>query len=262
MNTPRTRSPNFPVVDLEAAVEFTRQIEQIAKRHPIPTSAVIEKAWKLKAGSSRGLQLVAALKQFGLIQDEGAGESRHVKLTEEGAKVVLNHPDRSRLIKDMALAPKIHSHIWNQYGGGSLPPDETLTHYLLFDHEPPFNSSSIDAFLKQFRNTIDFSGLGLSTDKMDTIDYNGDSQNDEINVSADINRAEDKERVRDQQKPRSKIGMRQEIFTLDEGDIVLEWPEKLSQASYEDFESWIQIVLRKAKRAVADKKDEVNNGLI
>ena len=43
-------------------------------------------------------------------------------------------------------------------------------------------------------------------------------------------------------------GMRKEVITLDEGDVILTFPDNLSAASYEDLESHLQLFLRKAKR--------------
>ena len=37
-----------------------------------------------------------------------------------------------------------------------------------------------------------------------------------------------------------------------EGEVVLQWPEPLGSESYEDFESWLKLVLRKVKRAVQE----------
>lgn len=45
--------------------------------------------------------------------------------------------------------------------------------------------------------------------------------------------------------------MRRDTFSLDEGRVVLEWPEKMSAAGFEDFESWVQLQLRKIKRSIA-----------
>lgn len=45
-------------------------------------------------------------------------------------------------------------------------------------------------------------------------------------------------------------GARQDVFSLDEGSVVLQWPEKMSQDSYDDFEAWMQIQLRKIKRSI------------
>ena len=50
--------------------------------------------------------------------------------------------------------------------------------------------------------------------------------------------------------------MNNEVFTLEEGDVVFQWPSKLSPESFADFEAWLQIILRKAKRAVGTKDKE------
>lgn len=46
------------------------------------------------------------------------------------------------------------------------------------------------------------------------------------------------------------VGARQDIFSLNEGQVILQWPAQLSAESYEDFESWIQLQLRKIKRSI------------
>ena len=46
------------------------------------------------------------------------------------------------------------------------------------------------------------------------------------------------------------VGARQDVFSLDEGQVILQWPAQLSAESYEDFESWIQLQLRKIKRSI------------
>ena len=48
--------------------------------------------------------------------------------------------------------------------------------------------------------------------------------------------------------------MNSDTFSLDEGQVILQWPAKMSPESYEDFKSWLDSVSRKAKRA-ADKYD-------
>ena len=40
----------------------------------------------------------------------------------------------------------------------------------------------------------------------------------------------------------------QDKFSLDEGSVILQWPTKMSVDSYNDFEAWIELELRKIKR--------------
>ncbi len=48
--------------------------------------------------------------------------------------------------------------------------------------------------------------------------------------------------------------MKEDVFALTEGDVVLQWPELLSQESFEDLKAWADIVLRKIERRVAMNK--------
>ena len=45
-------------------------------------------------------------------------------------------------------------------------------------------------------------------------------------------------------------GTKEDVFTLDSGPVVLQWPDRLTNEEYEDLEGWIKLVLRKAKRSV------------
>lgn len=50
-----------------------------------------------------------------------------------------------------------------------------------------------------------------------------------------------------------KVGMKEDVFTLDEGDVVFQWPERLSKESFQDLESWMEIQLRKIKRRIVEE---------
>jgi hypothetical protein len=49
------------------------------------------------------------------------------------------------------------------------------------------------------------------------------------------------------------IGIERAEFPLPEGVVRLEFPASLSTASYEDFEAWVELVLRRAKRGVSKR---------
>jgi hypothetical protein len=49
--------------------------------------------------------------------------------------------------------------------------------------------------------------------------------------------------------------MRQDVFSLTEGDAVISWPAQLSQESIEDIEQWLAIVKRKIARSLKDPSD-------
>jgi hypothetical protein len=48
---------------------------------------------------------------------------------------------------------------------------------------------------------------------------------------------------------RSQQGFKQDVYTLgNEGQVILQWPEKMSQESYDEFVDWIDLQLRKIAR--------------
>jgi hypothetical protein len=44
-----------------------------------------------------------------------------------------------------------------------------------------------------------------------------------------------------------------EMLTLDEGMVVLQWPERLSKESLSDLRDWLSVLLRRAERRSISK---------
>ena len=51
-------------------------------------------------------------------------------------------------------------------------------------------------------------------------------------------------------------GARKEVFALDEGDVVLTFPENISPDSYGDLEGYLNLFLKKAKRKAEQQRTE------
>jgi hypothetical protein len=62
---------------------------------------------------------------------------------------------------------------------------------------------------------------------------------------------------RQQAKRPMATGIREAVFPFDQGQALLQWPERLSPEEFEDFEAWLQIVIRKAKRSI--RTDDTND---
>ena len=65
---PKHRSPNYPLIGLEKALERARTIQDQARNHFAPINVVYQ-LWKYKTGL--GDQTLAALKAFGLVEIKG-----------------------------------------------------------------------------------------------------------------------------------------------------------------------------------------------
>src|SRR4051794_4528954 len=98
----RTRSPNFPSMDLKKAVEKTEILHRHNKRFSVPALAALKHLGYSTAGSSGALQTIGALKAYGLIETDGAGEERKIRVSEAGAQIVLGHPNRDTILKKAA----------------------------------------------------------------------------------------------------------------------------------------------------------------
>ena len=95
------RSPNYPAISLEKAVARAKSLYDQAKAHAVPVAAVHE-LWGFKALSGAGNQNVAALKAYGLIEVEGEGDKRLVRISDTGRRILLGANDRDNLLKQAA----------------------------------------------------------------------------------------------------------------------------------------------------------------
>jgi hypothetical protein len=239
----RVRSPAYPAIDLKTAISKAEIIWKHEKRTAAPV-AVVTKHCGLDIKSSGAQRLISALKQFGLVVEHGGGDDRKVKLSDRALDILLADPDdaprRTEAIKAAALSPKIHKNLWDHYNG-ELPSDATLRAYLLRDLE--FNDSHVDSFIKEFRSTVGFAKLAGS-DILPPADEDDDAN--EIGG----HRQEDQENRRQRRRP-MQAGTTEDVLNLpDEGQIVIQMPQSLSKEGFEDFESWLQLIIRKAKRSI------------
>jgi hypothetical protein len=168
---PRGRSPSYPGIDLEEAIERARQLYAREGKHAAPVETINEH-WGYKGNSGYGFIALAALKKFGLLIDEGTGPSRRARLSDDALAIILDdRPDsaeRLQRIRIAALFPPIHSEIWGKYEG-SLPSDSNLRFMLL--RERNFTERGVEEFIPELRATLTFAKL-LGSDKVSSKETN------------------------------------------------------------------------------------------
>lgn len=154
----RERSPGYPGIDLEQAIEKARVLYRQEKRNFAPVSTIMEH-WGYKSKSGPGAIAIAALKKFGLITDEGTGDNRKAKLSEEAFNIIVDErkdsSDRLRVIQQAARKPAIHAELWEKYRA-NLPSDPTLKYEL---RQRGFTDSAADEFIEEYKRTLKFSEL-------------------------------------------------------------------------------------------------------
>jgi hypothetical protein len=162
----KQRSPSYPFISLEQAVERARKLWAKENNHAATVSDAA-KHWGYKAKSSGALLTISALKQFNLAEVVGSGAGRKVRLTALAKRILLDEikdsPSRVTAIKEAALGPKLYAELFNKWGASSLPSDESFRTYLRLDRG--FNETVIQTVMTDYKATLSFAKLSDS-DKM------------------------------------------------------------------------------------------------
>lgn len=152
--TKRERSPKFPYIGLNKAIERIKALYNKAKRYETRV-ADIAKDWDLSPKSSSTDRTVAALQSFGLIEDSGAGDARKIKITELGARILADtRPGvQDTLLAEVALKPPIIAE-WARRWSDGRPDDSHSISQLVF--EGNFTDEGARMFLRVFDETMRF----------------------------------------------------------------------------------------------------------
>lgn len=172
----KDRSPSFPFIPLQTAIERLVAFDQTFGRHDTPANKV-GRAWKMKDGSSQAFQTMAALKSFGFLDYRGSGPTRATFLTDEGRKYIRAQQDsiKREVARNAALKPKVIEKFWHLWGA-DRPIDDVCLDDLHFKHG--FTQSAAETFLRVYDATISYAGLSDSDKSDDEIEV---FHEDEIN---------------------------------------------------------------------------------
>jgi hypothetical protein len=172
-----------------------------------------------------------------------------------------------KAIEEAAKGPSLFAELYREFEAtGSLPTAKNLRFQLI---QRGFNADAAGKAAKSYLETM---GLVTGSSNGYTKPDGGDDpqENSEGNDSQDrgdvrrsphvrpVRRTEERRRM----TPPSAPGIREDVFSMDEGDAVLHWPGQLSQASFADFRDWLGLIERKAERAVgvATSEQEASEG--
>jgi hypothetical protein len=153
----KVRSPSFPFIGLRQALDRARAFYEAEQRNAARPE-VAAAHWGYSPKSSGGKQTIAALRAFGLVDGDAlvklSGRALRLVLDERGAS-----EERERLLQQAALMPPIHARLWERYGA-ELPSPQTLRLWLILDEG--FNENSVDDFLTEYRETLEYARLMLT----------------------------------------------------------------------------------------------------
>ena len=119
------RSPvltRFPFINLAKALERAKAVYENDKGGKGLKMPVAFAAWTYSDKSSGGFQTVAALKSYGLVEDEGSKDDRAVRLTPEARQYFQTEieEDRRRLRAAFAARPPLMAHLLEHWEFGTV----------------------------------------------------------------------------------------------------------------------------------------------
>jgi hypothetical protein len=148
------RSPGYPLISLEEAVQRAKILWDKDKNSPTPILAAYEHLGYKTIGGYGG-RVLSALKQFGLIYEKQGD----IILTNEAVDLALHEPHDNiyiETVKKLSIKPNIYEKLFNEYSDG-LPSDATLKVKLIKEYE--FNPDKVNGFIADFRRTIEYAKL-------------------------------------------------------------------------------------------------------
>ncbi len=158
----RFRSPPFPAMPLQRALERVEQLYRQERENPVPLSSAA-KAWGMSPTSSGPIKVAGALNQYGLVTAEGYAASRKIKPSMDALRLILdkNHSsaERREALSRCFLRPTIFLELWEKWGP-ILPSDHTIESYLVLDrrmaNQAPFSQSAAAELLANYRASMAF----------------------------------------------------------------------------------------------------------
>lgn len=153
----RVRSPSYPALDLETAIERARRLWQEERQYPASVDTIV-RHWGYRSFNGPAALALAALKKFGLVEDEGTGSERVAAVSNLAVDILANPDEGARLkaVQEAALRPAIHRELWDKYGP-NLPSDTNLRWELT--RQRNFSETGADEFIPEYRATIAFAQL-------------------------------------------------------------------------------------------------------
>jgi hypothetical protein len=242
----KTRSPNYPSVDLSRALEAIKPVFAAENRNKF-SRLVLAEHLGYSSLNGRALAKIGAVRAYGLI--EGAGDD--LRLSEDAIIALVAPPEteeRRAALGRLALKPTLFQELSQEFQG--LPSESNLRFWLIKRHFTPDAAGKAAAtYLSTMQLVPGSSEAYGAPPKQEETDMPQPAANQDVSWIAAASRP------RLAQAGARAPAMLQEVFNLDEGPVTLTFPAYLSSESFGDLSDQLELFLRRAKRRAAAPKD-------
>ncbi len=148
----RSRSPNYPAIGLGQTIEAAKALWAKEQRTAVPPEVAV-KAWGYKSLSGPARTRLAALKHYGLLEEDRHG----VRLSERALQIIHQPAESSEYqeaVREAALAPELFRELRETHASAS---DDALKAHLVTKRK--FTEEGAKLFIEAFRDTIDIAKL-------------------------------------------------------------------------------------------------------
>ncbi|MFG1320592.1 hypothetical protein [Xanthobacter autotrophicus] len=169
-SVPKERSPAYPYIALDLAVERTRAIYAAIRDHAQPRE-VVAKAYGKPVTSSATIQTFATLLQYGLLENVAGPTGRRMRVSPLAQGMFNAHAPEEKIkqaLKKAAFNPPIFAEIWSRFGDTAGLNDSVPLYYLTsergVEHEGAvFTEKAASEVLRVYRATLSYAGISGHT---------------------------------------------------------------------------------------------------
>jgi len=253
----KERSPNFPFITLESALNRAQQFYNEEKRGAAPFLSAAAH-WSYSPQSSGALQTVSALKSYGLLQEEPAANGRMLRLTDLALRIILDtrpaSKEREEFKREAALTPAVAREVFGKWPDG-LPSASTLNHYLVLDRGfSQVNAVRTAQILVENQSFANVIASGVQSEETGKLEEFNNPQ-EPMNQSTQPIPVSGVSNLPNVRAPQLKM---ERIKDSDNLDIVLQFEGEPSIANYEFLKGYIDLRIKALERA-AKRNNEKNS---
>lgn len=168
LRQPQQRSPKYPYIGLDLALERTKAIHSKIREHAQPRE-VVAQAYGKPVTSSATMQTFSTLLQYGLLENVSGDGGRRMRVSDLAQTILHPHAPQERVqaaTQKAALSPPIFKELWEKFGDTREVSEKIPLYYLTADrereHGSTFTERAANEVLRVYQATLEFAGVSDS----------------------------------------------------------------------------------------------------